>query len=403
LQYDGAVPASQALARSLNVPFVISLRKYGVAKFRNLLVEAGMTTITRSADNYGLSLILGGAEGKLWDITCMYAHMGQTLNDYLEMGAYLQHPPVTYLYTGKNEEPEESHAKPLFSAGAIWQTFEALTNVNRPEELDWRIIPSMQKIAWKTGTSFGFRDGWAVGISPKYVVGVWVGNSDGEGRPGLIGARTAGMAMFDIFNYLPASRWFGIPSGDLTKAETCRESGFLKGLSCPDTSADTAIVCRKGLDAVACPYHREVNLSEDLKYQVYNDCAGSRGIVHTQWFVLPASWEFYYRNQHHAYIPLPLYSPECTGSGQDKVMEFIYPFPNAIVSLPRQLDGSEGELIFELAYRLPQKRIFWHLDNTYIGETQQFHKKNARLSKGEHKLIVVDEDGNTATARFTVK
>ncbi|MDR1809892.1 MAG: penicillin-binding protein 1C [Prevotella sp.] len=404
LQYDGAAPASQALARSLNVPFVVSLRKYGVAKFRNLLVEAGMTTITRSADNYGLSLILGGAEGKLWDITCMYARMGQTLNDYLATGAYRQRPPVSYLY-GENdeEEEEETISKPLFSAGAIWQTLEALTNVNRPEELDWRTVPSMQKIAWKTGTSFGFRDGWAIGISPRYAVGVWVGNSDGEGRPGLVGARTAGMAMFDIFNCLPASRWFGVPSGDLTKAETCRESGFLRGLSCPDALSDTALVCPKGLDAAACPFHREVNLSEDMKYQVYNNCAGGRGIVHTQWFVLPASWALYYREQHPAYRPLPPFSPECAGNAQDKVMEFIYPFPYAVVSLPKQLDGSDGEMVFELACRLPEKRVFWHLDNSYIGETQQFHRKAARPPKGIHKLTVVDEDGNTAAVSFTVK
>ncbi|GAB6012024.1 penicillin-binding protein 1C [Viscerimonas tarda] len=405
LQYDGAVPASQALARSLNVPFVVSLRKYGIPKFRNLLINAGMTTITRSADNYGLSLILGGAEGKLWDITCMYAGMGQTLNDYLSTGSYLQHPPVSYLYVERDEddEPEEAHSKPLFSAGAIWQTFEALTNVNRPEELDWRSIPSIQKIAWKTGTSFGFRDGWAVGISPRYAVGVWVGNSDGEGRPGLTGSRTAGMVMFDIFNYLPSSRWFGVPTGDLVKVETCRESGFLKGYNCPDASADTTLVCRKGLDATACPYHIAVNLSEDLKYQVYDDCAGARGIVHTPWFVLPASWELYYRDQHPDYISLPPYSPECMGNGQDKIMEFIYPFSGAVISLPKQLDGSEGELVFELAYRLSQKRIFWHLDNSYIGETQHFHKKTAHPSKGEHKLTVVDEDGNTASVKFTVK
>ena len=405
LQYDGAVPASQALARSLNVPFVVSLRKYGIPKFRNLLINKGMTTLTRSADNYGLSLILGGAEGKLWDITCMYADMGQTLNDYLATGTYLQHGPVSYLYKEANEREglEEAHSKPIFSAGTVWQTFEALTNVNRPEELDWRSIPSVQKIAWKTGTSFGFRDGWSVGISPKYAVGVWVGNSDGEGRPGLVGARTAGLVMFDIFNFLPSSRWFGIPYADLVQAEVCHESGFLRGYNCPDASSDTILVSKKGLDATACSYHMNVNLSKDHMYQVYNDCAGARGIVHTQCFVLPASWELYYRDKHANYTSLPPYSPECIGNERTKVMEFIYPFPGAIVSLPKQLDGTEGELVFELAYRLPQQRIFWHLNETYIGETQNFHKKTASPSKGEHRLTVVDEEGNTAAIKFTVK
>ena len=74
--------------------------------------------------------------------------------------------------------------------------------MNRPEEIDWKALPSMQPIAWKTGTSHGFRDAWAVGISPSYVVGVWVGNATGEGKPGLLGASTAGPVRFDVFNLL---------------------------------------------------------------------------------------------------------------------------------------------------------------------------------------------------------
>ena len=78
--------------------------------------------------------------------------------------------------------------RPSFQSGAVWQTFDAIKEVNRPEEIDWRTIPSMQTIAWKTGTSYGFRDAWAVGVTPKYAVGVWVGNATGEGKPGLVGA-----------------------------------------------------------------------------------------------------------------------------------------------------------------------------------------------------------------------
>ena len=69
----------------------------------------------------------------------------------------------------------------------------------------------MQTIAWKTGTSYGFRDAWAVGVTPRYAVGVWVGNATGEGKPGLVGAQTAGPVLFDIFNYLPSSPWFERP------------------------------------------------------------------------------------------------------------------------------------------------------------------------------------------------
>lgn len=403
LQYDGAAHASEALARSLNVPFVVSLRKYSVPKFYNLLKRAGMTTLNRTADNYGLSLILGGAEGKLWDISTMYLQMAQQLNTYNQEGRYYDMKQPSYIFNENNNEKGDRIPAPLFSAGAIWQTFEALTNVNRPEEIDWRSIPSIQKIAWKTGTSFGFRDGWAVGISPKYVVGVWVGNSDGEGRPGLTGARTAGMVMFDIFNVLPQSRWFARPENDLVRVEICHESGCLKSMNCPDTETDTVWVSKKGLNGAVCPYHKLVHLSEDMKYQVYDECAGKRGIIHTSWFILPPSWEWYYKEQHPAYRPLPPYSPECREDSDIRLMEFIYPFPNAIISLPKQLDGTPGQLVFELAHRSPQNRVFWHLDGQYIGETKVFHKMEYSPAKGEHRLIAVDESGESISVKFSIK
>lgn len=403
LNYDGAVPASEALARSLNIPFVVSLRKYGIPKFYNLLKNAGMTTLTRNPDHYGLSLILGGAEGKLWDISMMYTHMAQSLNDYNTDKTYWERRPVSYIKDDDNNRPIDKISRPIFDAGAIWLTFEALTNLNRPEEIDWRSIPSMQKIAWKTGTSFGFRDGWAVGINRKYVVGVWVGNSDGEGRPGLTGARTAGMVMFDIFNTFPSARWFTAPKSDLIKAETCRESGFLIGMNCPETSADTIYITKKGLEAGVCTYHDKINVSEDFRYRVFENCAGQRGIVQTSWFVLPASWELFYREHHPTYKALPPYSPECIAEDQSKLMEFIYPYSGAVVSIPKQLDGSPGRLVFELAHRNPQAKVFWHLDETYMGETQNFHKKELSPVKGEHRLTVVDEAGNSTSIRFTVK
>lgn len=403
LNYDGAAPASEALARSLNIPFVVSLRKYGVPKFYNLLQNMGMSTLSRSPDVYGLSLILGGAEGKLWDITAAYAQMAQALNDYNKDDQYYKYRIPSYILADKAHKEKDVTNNPLFEAGAVWLTFEALTNVNRPEEIDWRSIPSMQKIAWKTGTSFGFRDGWAVGVNPKYVVGVWVGNSDGEGRPSLTGARTAGMVMFDLFNSLPSSKWFSKPESDLVKAAVCKESGMLAGINCPESSIDTISVTKKGLEADACKYHIRINVSEDYKYRVYEDCAGIRGIIQTSWFVLPTSWEWFYKEQHPSYKSLPPFSPECTQVDNSKVMEFIYPYYNAVINMPKQLDGTPGTAIFELAHRNPQNKVFWHLDEKYIGETENFHKKEISTTLGNHRITVVDELGNSLSIPFSIK
>lgn len=399
-KYDGAVAASDALARSLNIPSVLCLRDYGVPKFWNFLQNAGMTTLKRADDDYGLSLVLGGAEGKLWDISMMYLKMAQSLFDFNNNGVHYTRESPAYIL---KEQITEAADNPQFSAGASWLTLKALTNAHRPEEIDWQSIPSMQTIAWKTGTSFGSRDAWAVGITPRYVVGVWVGNSDGEGRPGLVGAPTAGMVMFDIFNGLPQSRWFDIPTGDLRRIEVCGKSGFLRGVNCPVEEIDTILITAKGVEAKVCPFHKRVHLSEDRLFQVYEDCAGERGIVHTSWFVLPPSWEKYFREKDITYMPLPPYSPECGKENEEKLMEFMYPEPNSVLSLPRQLDGSESRIVFEIAHRIPSHTVYWHIDDKYIGETQDFHKMAYTPSRGKHRLTAVDESGVRIAVNFMVR
>ena len=191
--YDGVVPAKKALIRSLNVPMVHMLSDYGLEKFHFGLQKLGLSTISKPANHYGLTLILGGAEATLWDITNTYAGMARTLNHFYENdGQYLINDFRSLNYNAENSFPETKNKRlneaPVLSAGSIWQTFNAMQDLERPDsEGNWQLFQSRSRIAWKTGTSFGFRDAWAVGVTPKYAVGVWVGNADGEGRPSLVG------------------------------------------------------------------------------------------------------------------------------------------------------------------------------------------------------------------------
>ena len=277
MQFEGAVPASEALARSLNIPAVTMLQRYGVPKFHSFLQQIGLKTINRSSSHYGLSLILGGAEATLWDVTNAYAMMGRSLLQLPQRSCSLLLP------TSRITESTDP-----FQPGAVWQTFDALKEVNRPEEIDWKSIPSMQTIAWKTGTSYGFRDAWAVGVTPRYAVGVWVGNATGEGKPGLVGAQTAGPVLFDIFNLLPSSSWFTRPAGIFVEAEVCRKSGHLKGRFCDET--DTLLVLPAGLRTEACPYHHLVTLSANESQRIYENCANTEPTLRKSWFTLPPVW-----------------------------------------------------------------------------------------------------------------
>ena len=389
MQFEGAVPASEALARSLNIPAVTMLQRYGVPKFHSFLQQIGLKTINRSSSHYGLSLILGGAEATLWDVTNAYAMMGRSLLQLPQTSCSLLLP------TSRITESTDP-----FQPGAVWQTFDALKEVNRPEEIDWKSIPSMQTIAWKTGTSYGFRDAWAVGVTPRYAVGVWVGNATGEGKPGLVGAQTAGPVLFDIFNLLPSSSWFTRPAGIFVEAEVCRKSGHLKGRFCDET--DTLLVLPAGLRTEACPYHHLVTLSADESQRIYENCANTEPTLRKSWFTLPPVWEWYYKQHHPEYKPLPPFKAGC-GEDTFQPMQFIYPPMNARIKLPKQLDGSKGFLTVELAHNNPNATVFWHLDETYQAQTQDFHKISLQPAAGKHSLTAVDGEGNTISTTFFVE
>ena len=389
MQFEGAVPASEALARSLNIPAVTMLQRYGVPKFHSFLQQIGLKTINRSSSHYGLSLILGGAEATLWDVTNAYAMMGRSLLQLPQRSCSLLLP------TSRITESTDP-----FQPGAVWQTFDALKEVNRPEEIDWKSIPSMQTIAWKTGTSYGFRDAWAVGVTPRYAVGVWVGNATGEGKPGLVGAQTAGPVLFDIFNLLPSSSWFTRPAGIFVEAEVCRKSGHLKGRFCDET--DTLLVLPAGLRTEACPYHHLVTLSANESQRIYENCANTEPTLRKSWFTLPPVWEWYYKQHHPEYKPLPPFKAGC-GEDTFQPMQFIYPPMNARIKLPKQLDGSKGFLTVELAHNNPNATVFWHLDETYQAQTQDFHKISLQPAVGKHSLTAVDGEGNTISTTFFVE
>lgn len=378
MQFEGAVPAAEALSRSLNIPAVTMLQRYGVAKFHYFLQQIGLKTINRPASHYGLSLILGGAEATLWDVTHAYAQMGRSLL----------------------QENTQDESNPDWDRGAVWQTFDALKEVNRPEEIEWKSIPSMQTIAWKTGTSYGFRDAWAVGVTPRYAIGVWVGNATGEGKPGLVGALTAGPVLFDVFNLLPSSPWFERPAGVFVEAEVCRQSGHLKGRFCEET--DTMLILPTGLRTEACTYHHLITVSADESHRIYENCANTEPVIQKSWFTLPPVQEWYYKQHHPEYKPLPPFKAGC-GEDAFQTMQFIYPPMNARIQLPKQLDGKKGVLTVELAHSNPNATIFWHLDDTYQTQTQDFHKISLQPAPGKHSLTAVDSEGNTVSTTFFVE
>lgn len=404
LTYDGAVPANRALSRSLNVPAVKMLQQYKYQRFYETLQQAGITTLTRNADTYGLSLVLGGCEVTMWDLAAVYASMARALNHQTKNHGKLDtddfHPANYYKRETTNKE-QETRNIPL-DATSIYFTFQAMQEVMRPgEEGLWQqFSSSSQKIAWKTGTSFGFRDGWAIGLTPKNVVAVWVGNTDGEGRPGLIGVQTAAPILFDIFRLLPPGKWFEKPKYNFSYVPVCRKSGYRANIDCPET--DTLFMPPNGNKAALCPYHKIIHLDASGNYRVTEECESPSSMQHKSWFILSPAMEYYYKQKNIDYIPLPPFKPGCTFSETGKLIEIIYPQPDAKIYVPLEITGERGKTVFTAAHRRAGAKIFWSLDDEFVATTQNFHQVGLNPSPGKHIITLVDENGVSVSRQFEI-
>jgi penicillin-binding protein 1C len=401
--WSGAVTAANALAQSLNIPAVRMLQKYTPENFLDLLIKTGFTTFDRPSDHYGLSIILGGGEATLWELTGVYASLSRVAGHFSRTGSYNKsdyHPPKLISAPDKRG-PDTLAADMPLSASSIWLTYHALKAVNRPEsETGWQYFSSSGDLAWKTGTSFGFRDGWAVGTTPRYVIGVWTGNADGEGRPGLTGTGAAAPIMFDVFNYMGNTASFVMPRAEMTMIRVCSESGYRAGPDCPETEEIWAATA--GLRSEACPYHKTVHLNKIRTLRVTAKCVNPDEILNEKWFVLPPAMEYYYRRKHPEYKVLPPVAQGCTDDRTIQAMEFIYPSPGVKIFIPRDQTGSQTRVIPEIAHRIPSKKIFWHLDDRYITTTRFIHQIELMAGPGPHMLTAVDEDGNTIRCPFLI-
>jgi len=404
--YAGAVPASLALSRSLNIPAVRMLQQYRTERFHARLKQLGIHTLTKSPGHYGLSLILGGGENTMWELAGLYASMGRViLRHRIHSNRYDPediHPPRMIHKKETSKKLEKLMPAYIFNSGSVYQTLEAMQEVMRPgEEMLWQQFNSAQRIAWKTGTSFGFRDGWAIGVTPLYVVAVWVGNADGEGRPGLIGVETAAPVLFDIFRTLPVSReWFPLPSSEMHKISVCQRSGHRAGEGCKPL--DSAWVCKAGLTSTVCPYHQQIHLDASRNYRVQSDCYPVDRMLHPFWFVLPPVMEWYFTSHNPDYKSIPPYAPGCEAGSALHAMEMIYPKKSNRIFIPVQLDGETGKCIFEVAHRQTKARIHWHLDQIFIGSTADFHQMALSPPPGKHQLILTDDAGERLEQGFEV-
>lgn len=399
--FDGAVPASEALSRSLNIPAVKILQQYKYDRFYSLLKQTGITTLTRPAAHYGLSMILGGSEVTLWDLAGVYAGLARSLNHaHSNEGRVLSENFFAPSYVQSvAARIDKGTIMPALDATSLWFAFQSMEELIRPEDEGlWQQFSSAKKISWKTGTSFGFRDAWAIGVTRKHVVAVWAGNADGEGRPELLGIKSAAPVMFEIFRQLPSIDEFPRPAAHFSFLPVCPGSGFRAGPDCG--TADTLMMPPQAARTPSCPYHQTIHLDAG-GMRVTANCAPVAEMIRSSWFVLPPTMEWYYKQLHPTYRPLPPFREGC-GDEKFAKLELVYPTANSKVYVPLEMDGQRGKMICIASHREGTATLFWHLDHEFIGSTTQFHRMPISPPPGKHVLTVVDDTGERVTLNFEI-
>ncbi len=399
-KFRGAVRAKQALASSLNIPAVNMLSYHGVESFLASLRQMGMSTLHRRSREYGLPLILGGAEGTLWELSSMYANLANRAQQNSNENIVENYYQPTALKKGKVTSERRNEISPA----SAWMTLDALIQVNRPGTgAYWKRFNSTHKIAWKTGTSFGHRDAWAIGTTPQYTVGVWVGHATGKGRRNMTGVRVAAPILFDTFNLLPLNNtWFKKPIDQMKNVSLCQDDGFLANDLCE--SVEYKIPYNSHFDRIS-PNHLRVHLDINTGLRVHGNCESISNMEQKSWFVLPPDQAYYYKQHHADYKPLPEWRADCQQVQTAKIgspISLIYPRRNTQIYIPRELAGKRGKTLFKAIHQDSQAQLFWHLDNTFLGTTQTFHEQAIWINEGKHKLTLVDEKGNSVTQNFQV-
>ncbi len=389
-KFSGVVTVKEALIRSLNVPAVRLLNSYGLHKFYLFLKESGLTTLVRPPDDYGLTLILGGAETRLTELVRLYRGLGN----------FGRFSPL--IFSSLDRDTDESLE--LISPEASYLTLNMLKELKRPgSEYYWEQYQNKTPIAWKTGTSYGQRDAWAVGVSPEWTIGVWVGNFRGEGNQDLAGYKCAAPLLFDIFNYLPkkvSGEWFSKKELHFKKVELCSRTGFLAGENCEKTVFENA---PPGPGVIPlCPYHKSVYVTLDEKFSVCSLCWEEGKYKRVKKLIFPPDVAQFLREKGDIIDHVPPHTKGCSsGSGQNPV-QILYPVRNARILIPVDFNRKVQNITIRVAHKFSDKEIFWYVDKLYRGVTKNKHKMIVDLSAGWHILEVIDSDGNSAKRRFFV-
>jgi len=397
LTFTGPVSAAEALQRSLNLPAVEILDRLGPGFFDSRLRQGGLNLKFPPQQKPNLTMILGGVGVTLEDLVSSYAAFGRD-----GVSGRLRYTPDAPM----NE-------RRMFSPGAAYIILRILQEYRRPDLPGGRLsLDQSRQVAWKTGTSYGFRDAWTVGVTDRHTIGVWVGRPDGTPSPGQYGAATAAPLLFSIVDSLPRSYAQPAPvPNSVRRIEICWPLGIA-----PLAKDDPFCHQRRKAwilnDAVPPTFpdrndqHWQGNpinilLNPATRLRVDTDCAVENPIVRTiaKWPKAARPW---LSPKIRAAERIPRMDPIC-----NKPVSYI---PDTIRILDIEPDtifrppGSETELpTITLHAQGGEGELFWMLNGEVICRSEINQPRMYRFKRsGRFTLTVMDLAGNYDSADILV-
>ena len=385
--YRGIVSVREALVRSLNVPAVNAASEVGLSDLYDVLKRGGLSTLDRPYYTYGLPLILGAAEVRLIELTNLYAALARE-------GVY---KPAKVFRSARDGREVR-----LFSTSACYILSDILVDLQRPDLPDsWRSARDRFPIAWKTGTSYGRRDAWAVGYTPQYTVGVWAGNCTGEGSVDIVGASISGPVMFDVMSQLTTNRhqpWYEQPP-DVSVRKVCGVSGCPAGRFCDETVDEMFIVGKS--PSATCKVHRPIFVDTRTGARLRASCLAGRDYTQRTVEVWPPQLAAWLVNSGLS-APLPPYDTVCMAIADERDPVIISPENDAVFVLVDDIQPEYQKIRLEASVPSGDGTVHWFLDGNHYAAAQASDVLFYVPSKGRHTLLCVDASGHSASTKFVV-
>ena len=397
--YNGYVSARQALASSLNVPAVNLNAQLTDTPLHGFLTQAGISTLA-AAEKYGLSMVLGGCEVNLLELTTLYAGLA----NMGEFGGYRLTLPHGSGFQQRAPQRLLREETSFIVTDMLTESQLPTNTVQNREAFESTV--HLPKIAWKTGTSYGHRDAWCIGYSPEVTIGVWLGNFDGKGVPMLSGTAAATPVLFALFTALTGQgthRWFTKPE-PLKTRRVCALSGAPVSPHCPTQKDDVYI---PGISAVtACTIHKRVYVDETTGYSLCSKCRhlqseepgrsghGMTAKVFEEWPAAAATW---LAENGFAVPTLPVHHPACTGTLAGNGPMILSPAEGTRYYIREGVPLAQQKIRLVASASNRTQELFWFLEGELIFQGRAGEEYWLTPVKGNHVLTCVDAEGRSTS------